>query len=202
MLADALATNASLLELDIEGNRLDMQVALVVGKALLKNDIIVTLKVGWLLIYCCWQMQKYYCLKQQLENDVCVLDLANTRVIQMGRNPLTVTGATAVLTALRDAENSILASLDLSDVTVDLDFMRLVGEVTSKRQVTVIHGPILKAGSRPSKGRDALDIFRDFVNLADTKIIEVLASRDTDHSKSVTQDDFATSMAVCLFVQF
>ena len=83
---------------------------------------------------------------------------------------------------------------------MDLDFIRVVGDISRKRAVTITHGPVLRAGSRPSKGRDALDVFRDFVSLADTKIVEVLAARDSSHSQSVSEEDFVICLNVILLL--
>lgn len=45
MIADAIATNDSLLELDIEGNRLDINTSHMIAQALGTNENLRTLKV-------------------------------------------------------------------------------------------------------------------------------------------------------------
>ncbi|KAL3874329.1 hypothetical protein ACJMK2_037359 [Sinanodonta woodiana] len=123
------------------------------------------------------------------------------KILRMGNNLLTTAGAIALATAISQSESSQMEELDITDVPVEFEFLRIVEEIKSKKvNFTTKHGPVLRSGNTaedigkpaidPFKRKEPILLLKEHIVVNDMRLVEVLKNYDPDGKLSVTPEDF------------
>ncbi|KAK3593554.1 hypothetical protein CHS0354_018639 [Potamilus streckersoni] len=154
----ALGYNSTLLSLDLSWNHLRQDGAIALCCGLKDNTGLETLNIAWngFGVEGCHEMGKVL----KVNRSLCKLDLTSNRVtidafkqllkgltnnghikiLKIGTNPITTDGATAILRAVGDERCTSLCHLDLSNVSVDDNFVDMLHELRKTRPLTVNYG--------------------------------------------------------------
>ncbi|XP_012942856.1 leucine-rich repeat-containing protein 74B [Aplysia californica] len=121
--------------------------------------------------------------------------------LRVGQNPFTPDVATIILRAIVESESSDIRELDLTDIVVEEDFMKLLSDVKKKRLLLVKHGPVIKKGESMMKEGDQISGFTDpvqalyeYMSQKGYRVIDLFKRFDTDRSMSVTRDEFYSGL--------
>ncbi|XP_060567827.1 leucine-rich repeat-containing protein 74A-like [Ruditapes philippinarum] len=130
--AEALVKNTSITSLDLSWNGLHMEGITALGKALEKNNTLTELNISDNRI-------NRACLDK-----LCTSLRKNTtlKTLHIKKNPLTHEDAIVVLRFLQDNPSSGITCLDLSEICVDENFLAVLDELRSTRELTVHHGKL------------------------------------------------------------
>ena len=92
------------------------------------------------------------------------------------------------------------------DIPVEVEYIKVVEELQRKRQFRALQGPILRSGNTsqdlgsrgvdPNTVNDPLLLLREHIVVNDTRIIDMLRSRDKTQTMSVTMDQFEEALQV------
>ncbi|ESP02953.1 hypothetical protein LOTGIDRAFT_212481 [Lottia gigantea] len=127
------------------------------------------------------------------------------KVLRMGNNLITTTGAICLATAINTNVNCELELLDLTDIPVEYEFLRIVEDIKAKRkEFQVIHGPIIRSGNTghdlskpaidPYKRKEPVLILDGHIVVNDLRLIEILSRYDPTGCFSVSPEDFITAL--------
>ncbi|KAK3576783.1 hypothetical protein CHS0354_014604 [Potamilus streckersoni] len=123
------------------------------------------------------------------------------KVLRMGNNLLTTAGAIALATSISQSESSQLEELDITDVPVEFEFLRIIEEIKSKKvNFTAKYGPVLRSGNTaedigkpaidPFKRKEPILLLKEHIVVNDMRLVEVLKHYDPEGKLSVTPEDF------------
>nr|KAG5706248.1 hypothetical protein BaRGS_019575 [Batillaria attramentaria] len=122
------------------------------------------------------------------------------RCLRIGTNPITTEGALSIILMLADDVTG-LTELDLTDVSVDNNFLEVVQEVQNKRPLTVTHGVPLRhddvrRGARPFvlDTDDPMTILFEFMRQKNLRLIDLLHSLDKDNSDTLTREELRNGL--------
>ncbi|KAK6180809.1 hypothetical protein SNE40_008795 [Patella caerulea] len=127
------------------------------------------------------------------------------RILRMGNNLITTGGAIALVNAVNNYEACELQLLDLTDVPVEYEFLRIVEEIKSKKpDFRVIHGPVARSGNtkkdlhkrgiNPYRKKEPVVILKEHIMVNDLRLIDILARYDPTGSFCITPEDFVTAL--------
>nr|KAG5700879.1 hypothetical protein BaRGS_012286 [Batillaria attramentaria] len=128
------------------------------------------------------------------------------RVLKMGNNLIMSAGAIALITAVNGVDNCELEELDLTDVEVEYEFLRVVEDTKMKRpNFKVKYGPVMRAGNtlddlgKPGidpfkKKKDPVVILQEHIVVNDMRLVDILKRYDPDGGLSVTPQDFMAAL--------
>ncbi|GFS19573.1 leucine-rich repeat-containing protein 74A-like [Elysia marginata] len=121
--------------------------------------------------------------------------------LRLGSNPITPDVATVILRAVLEHKESAIIELDLSNIVIEEEFIRLLDEARKDRLLLVKHGPIIKKGESVVKEGDAISGFvdpvqalYDYMSQKGYRVIDLFKRFDKDQSMSVTRDEFYTGL--------
>ncbi|XP_052770274.1 leucine-rich repeat-containing protein 74B-like isoform X2 [Mya arenaria] len=129
----------------------------------------------------------------------------NIRTLKIGNNILTTAGAIAMATALNNAESSELNELDLTDVPIEFEFLRIFEDIKSKKpNFKLIHGPILSSGNtaddlgkpavHPYKRKEPVLILDQHIIVNDMRLLDILKKYDPQGGFTVTPEEFVKAV--------
>ncbi|KAL4230315.1 Leucine-rich repeat-containing protein 74A [Mactra antiquata] len=118
------------------------------------------------------------------------------RTLKIGCNPITTDGALSILRAVADNRCKSLTTLDLSDVSVDNDFLSLLHNLQRIRPLHVIHGielrhDELRKGENPVvlDTDDPVTILFECVKSRNLRLIDMLKNLDKDNSETLSREE-------------
>ncbi|XP_064602827.1 leucine-rich repeat-containing protein 74B-like [Liolophura sinensis] len=223
MWGPAIASNDTLESLDLSWNHLRLKGGIAVARGLQENVRLKTFRVAWNGL----GPECGVPFADALANNSAVqeLDLSGNRldmkaasaisksllsneeikILRMGNNHITTSGAVALVTAINNNESSSLQELDLTDVPVEYEFLRVVEDIRLKRpDFRVINGPVLRSGNTLEDiGKPAIDPYRkkepvmvlnEHIVVNDMRLLDVLKRYDPDNSFSVTAEEFLAAL--------
>lgn len=123
------------------------------------------------------------------------------RTIRMGNNILTTAGAIVLATSINGSDSSELQELDLTDVPVEFEFLRIFEDIKAKKpNFKLTHGPILSSGNtaedlgkpavHPHRRKEPVMILDQHIVVNDMRLLEILKKYDPDGGYTVTPEDF------------
>ncbi|XP_060069058.1 leucine-rich repeat-containing protein 74B-like [Ylistrum balloti] len=129
----------------------------------------------------------------------------NIRVLRMGNNLLTTIGAIDLARSINETESSEMEELDLTDVPVEFEFLRICEDIKMKRpNFKVTHGPILRSGNTmedlgkpaidPFKRKDPVMVLQDHIVVNDMRLLDILKRHDPDETLQVTPEQFMAAL--------
>lgn len=131
----------------------------------------------------------------------------NIRILKMGNNLLTTAGAIALAKAINESESSEMEELDLTDVPVEFEFLRIIEDIKAKRpNFKVVHGPILRVGNttedlgkpaidpNPRRKKDPIMVLDQHIVVNDFRLLDILKRYDPDNSMTLEPQQF---LAAC-----
>ncbi|PVD26038.1 hypothetical protein C0Q70_13706 [Pomacea canaliculata] len=128
------------------------------------------------------------------------------KILKMGDNLLTSAGAIALMTAVNSSDSCELEELDLTDVEVEYEFLRVAEDTKMKRPNFVVkHGPVMRAGNtlddlgKPGidpfkKKKEPVVILNEHIVVNDLRLVDILQRYDPSGAFSVTPEDFLTAL--------
>ncbi|XP_041359208.1 leucine-rich repeat-containing protein 74B-like [Gigantopelta aegis] len=220
LIGKAIAVNCSLRTLDLSWNHLRLIGAEAICRGLKVNRSLIRLFLSWngFGIEGCYEMSKAL-----RENKTLIeLDLSanrvnimafrvllrgllhnNTlRVLKIGVNPITTDGAISILHAMDEDDATALIELDLSDVSVDEDFLQLLKRVQTNRPLQVKYGVALRHDDIKRGGGDSVVLDTDdpasllfeYMRKKNLRLIDLLSSLDKDNSLSLDREELRTGL--------
>ncbi|KAL3878506.1 hypothetical protein ACJMK2_030848 [Sinanodonta woodiana] len=210
----ALGYNSTLLSLDLSWNHLRQDGAIALCCGLKDNTGLETLNIAWngFGVEGCHEMGKIL----KINRSLCELDLTANRVtidafkqllkglthnghirtLKIGTNPITTDGATAILRAIADDRCTSLCHLDLSNVSVDDNFVDMLHELQKTRPLTVTYGITLRMDDiRMGQDwavvdtDDPVTILFEYMKLRNLRLIDLFHSFDKDNSDTLTREE-------------
>ncbi|XP_013417709.1 leucine-rich repeat-containing protein 74B-like [Lingula anatina] len=218
VLGPAIGANEYLDVLDLSWNNIRRRGAVAVAKGLAENVILKTCNLSWNG----FGPEGGAAIADAIANNSSLLelDISGNRltcdvavkigkalkknetltVLKMGNNPISTSGCIAIVTDLSNSEGSVLSHIDLSEIPVEFEFLKIVEELKQKRKIEILHGPILSSGNTaedigkravdPRRKKDPLLVLQEHVVINDSRLVSMLQKYDVDHSLSVSADDF------------
>ncbi|OWF46621.1 leucine-rich repeat-containing protein 74B-like [Mizuhopecten yessoensis] len=215
----ALEENSSLQSLDLRWNHLRQTGAVSICWGLYSNNTLKSLNLSWngFGMEGCHEMGKVLMRNRGLTE----LDLSANRIgldafrqllrgivknrklrtIRIGINPITTDGATAILRAVC-ASDSNLTEIDMTDVSVDNDFVSLLHEVQKQRQMKVTYGNLLRHdeirrgnSSWVLDSDDPVAILFEYMKQKNLRLIDLLHNLDKDNSETLSRDELQLGLS-------
>ncbi|XP_021367603.1 leucine-rich repeat-containing protein 74B-like isoform X2 [Mizuhopecten yessoensis] len=129
----------------------------------------------------------------------------NIRVLRMGNNLLTTIGAIALARSINETDSSEMEELDLTDIPVEFEFLRICEDIKMKRtNFKVTHGPILRSGNTmedlgkpaidPFKRKDPVMVLQDHIVVNDMRLLDILKRHDPNETLEVTPEQFMAAL--------
>ncbi|EDO31478.1 predicted protein, partial [Nematostella vectensis] len=212
-LAPALAANETISELNLSWNHLRNRGACAIALSLKENITLKILNLAWNGFGNDGALAMGEALK--VNASLLELDLTNNRitaegavllgkgltinttlqVLKIGKNPMQSAGAYAILNAMKNNPESALVEVELSDITVNNDFLQLCGEVIAARpNVKITHGGSGGALHKP-KGRPApMKILKNYISDNRMRLLDFFNTLDKDKSMSLTIKEFVDGL--------
>ncbi|XP_053399165.1 leucine-rich repeat-containing protein 74B-like isoform X2 [Mercenaria mercenaria] len=210
----ALEHNTTLIHFDISWNHLRQQGAIELCHGLQNNNTLEVLNLSWngFGLEGCHEMGKTLKINRSLTD----LDLSSNRVnydafklllrglvknktlktIKIGFNPITTDGAMSILRAVLDDRCKSLTTLDMSDVSVDNDFVTLLKKVQHIRPLHITHGNLLRhddlrKGDNPVvlDTDDPVTILFECVKTKNLRLIDLMKNLDKDNSDTLSREE-------------
>ncbi|XP_060565697.1 leucine-rich repeat-containing protein 74B-like [Ruditapes philippinarum] len=210
----ALEHNRTLIHFDISWNHLRQQGAIELCHGLQNNNTLEVLRLSWngFGLEGCHEMGKTLKVNRTLTE----LDLSSNRVnfdafklllrglvknkilktLKIGFNPITTDGAMSILRAVLDDRCKSLTTLDMSDVSVDNDFVTLLKKVQHIRPLYVTHGNLLRhddlrKGDNPVvlDTDDPVTILFECVKTKNLRLIDLMKNLDKDNSDTLSREE-------------
>ncbi|XP_052276174.1 leucine-rich repeat-containing protein 74B-like isoform X1 [Dreissena polymorpha] len=127
------------------------------------------------------------------------------RVLRMGNNLLTTSGAIVLATSINNAQSSELEELDITDVPVEFEFLRIFEDIKMKRpNFKLTHGPIISSGNtkddlnkpavHPHKRKEPVLILDQHIVVNDMRLLDILKRYDPDGGYTVSPEDFVRAV--------
>ncbi|XP_036363215.1 leucine-rich repeat-containing protein 74B-like isoform X2 [Octopus sinensis] len=149
--------------------------------------------------------------------DSCIEKIAKSllvnetlQILQLGKNPISTTGAISLVNAINNNDNTGLNLLDLTDVSVEYEFLRIVFDIKQKKNFKAIFGHILRSGNTTEDiGKKAIEvdsrnqykksllILKQSVVVRDPALMETLKKYDTEGNFTITPEDFIAAVKEC-----
>ncbi|KAK3093805.1 hypothetical protein FSP39_020448 [Pinctada imbricata] len=130
----------------------------------------------------------------------------NIKILRIGNNLLTTMGALALVKALNETDSSEMEELDLTDVPVEFEFLRVCEDIKAKRpNIKILHGPVLRAGNtaddlgKPGvdlnpKKKDPVVVLKEHIVVNDYRLLDILKRYDPEGSMTLEPDHFLAAI--------
>lgn len=129
----------------------------------------------------------------------------NIRILRMGNNILTTAGSIVLATAINNTESGELEELDLTDVPVEYEFLRIFEDIKGKKpDFRLKHGQVMSSGNTPEdlgkpavhpyKLKEPVLILNEHIVVNDMRLLDVLQKYDPEGGYLVTPDDFVKAV--------
>ncbi|KAL5008650.1 hypothetical protein ScPMuIL_014231 [Solemya velum] len=126
-------------------------------------------------------------------------------ILRIGNNFITTAGAIALVTAINNFESGGMQILDLTDIPVEFEFLRICEDIKLKKpDFKVIHGYVMRSGNTiddigkpsidPFKKTEPVLVLREHIVINDDRVVNVLQRYDTDANQTVTSDEFLAAI--------
>ncbi|KAL8619683.1 hypothetical protein ACOMHN_019738 [Nucella lapillus] len=195
-IAKGLKENVRLKSLNLAWNGLGLEGGGAVAEALLTNQALLELDLSGnrLGLDTAKRMAKVLTTNDSI------------RVLKMGNNLITSGGAIALITAINNTDNCEVEELDLTDIEVEYEFLRVVEDTRMKRPNFVCrYGSVMRAGNTiddlgkpgidPFKNKkDPVVILQEHIVVNDTRLVDILKRYDASGSLSVSPEDFMAAL--------
>ncbi|KAK7103733.1 leucine-rich repeat-containing protein 74B-like [Littorina saxatilis] len=128
------------------------------------------------------------------------------RVLKMGNNLITSAGAIALISAINNTDNCEVEELDLTDIEVEYEFLRVLEDTKMKRANFVCrYGQVMRAGNTiDDLGKPGIDplkkkkqpvvILQEHIEINDMRLIDILRRYDTSGFHTVTPEHFIAAL--------
>lgn len=193
--AKGIGENVRLKSCDISWNGFGPEGGAAVADAMISNNSLVELDISGNRLTADTAMK---IARMIASND-------NIRKISIGNNILTTAGAIALATAVNNGDSSELEELDLTDVPIEFEFLRIFEDIKSKKpNFKLTHGPVLSSGNtaddlgkpavHPYKKKEPVLILDQHIVVNDMRLLDILKKYDPDGAFQVTPDDFVKAV--------
>ncbi|XP_063426854.1 leucine-rich repeat-containing protein 74B-like [Mytilus trossulus] len=129
----------------------------------------------------------------------------NLRILRMGNNLLTTAGAIALAKVINESESTEMEELDLTDVPVEYEFLRICEDIKMKKpDFKVSFGPVLRTGNTsddlgkmgidPKKKVAPILVLQEHIVVNDMRLLDILKRYDSDQTLLVTPEDFMAAI--------
>ncbi|XP_064650953.1 leucine-rich repeat-containing protein 74A-like [Lineus longissimus] len=186
-IADGLKFNVGLRKLDISWNGFGVEGCHYLSQALKVNRTLKELDVSANRI---GMLAVKLLLKGLTKSD-------SLETLKIGTNPLTTDAAIYVLQALDKAEESILTTLDLTNIQVDGVFLHILGKIKEKRTFSVTHGMVMRQDEIKKVSKDdvfdeddPLSVLFEFMRQKNLRLKDLFGVFDKNGSDSITKAEF------------
>ncbi|XP_041352669.1 leucine-rich repeat-containing protein 74B-like [Gigantopelta aegis] len=224
ILGPAIGSNDLLDVLDLSWNRLRQKGAIAIAKGIKENMRLKVCRLAWngfgteggLALADALSAHETL-LELDVSGNRLTLPVANKmaqalstndtlKILRMGNNLITSAGAIALVTAIHNSENSEMELLDLTDVPVEFEFLRVVEDIKLKKpHFQVIHGPAMRSGNtltdigkaaiEPFKrNKEPVIILKEHIVVNDMRLIDILKRYDVENQLSVSPEQFITAL--------
>ncbi|XP_011674867.2 leucine-rich repeat-containing protein 74A [Strongylocentrotus purpuratus] len=114
------------------------------------------------------------------------------KVLKLGQNPITAAGAMAILIAIKNNSNTVLELLDLADITVNKDCVKLLTELKEVRPEFLVayQSSVGQFEKPPEKEPDPVKMLREFISANNLRVWDLFKTYDKDKSLTVTREEF------------
>ncbi|XP_076464233.1 uncharacterized protein LOC143296277 [Babylonia areolata] len=224
ILGPAIGQNENLDVLDLSWNHLRPKGGIAIAKGLKENVRLKSLNLAWnglgqegggAVVEALLTNQAL--LELDLSGNRLGLDTAkrmakvltsndSIKVLKMGNNLITSGGAIAIITSINNTDNCEVEELDLSDIEVEYEFLRVLEDTKMKRPNFVCrYGSVMRAGNTiDDLGKPGIDPFKDkkdpvvilqeHIIVNDMRLIDILKRYDPTGNFSVTPEDFMAAL--------
>lgn len=129
----------------------------------------------------------------------------NLRILRMGNNLITTAGAIALAKVINESDSSGMEELDLTDVPVEFEFLRICEDIKIKKpNFKVSFGPVLRAGNTsddiskmgidPNKKVAPILVLQEHIVVNDMRLLDILKRYDTEQTLLVTPEVFIAAI--------
>ncbi|XP_053375061.1 leucine-rich repeat-containing protein 74B-like isoform X2 [Mercenaria mercenaria] len=193
--AKGIGENVRLKSCDVSWNGFGPEGGAAVADAMISNNSLVELDVSGNRLTADTAMKM---ARMVASND-------NIKVLGIGNNILTTAGAIALATAVNNGDSSELEELDLTDVPIEFEFLRIFEDIkTKKPNFKLTHGPVLSSGNtaddlgkpavHPYKKKEPVLILDQHIVVNDMRLLDILQKYDPDGAFQVTPEDFVRAV--------
>ncbi|XP_046372075.2 leucine-rich repeat-containing protein 74B-like [Haliotis rufescens] len=223
LLGPAIGANDTLDVLDLSWNHLRQQGAIAVAAGIKENCRLKVCRLAWNG----FGPEGGAALAEALGNHESLLEIDMTgnrlgqdtalkvakalstndvlKILRMGNNLITSAGAIAIAMAINQSESSEIEELDLTDVPVEYEFLRILEDIRKKKSTfKVTHGPVMRAGNTledlgkkaidPFKKKEPVIILKEHIVVNDMRLVDILKRYDPDGRLSVSPEDFVAAL--------
>lgn len=212
-LAPAIAANDTIDHLDLSWNHLRNKGACTVALSLKENITLKTLNLAWNGFGNDGALAMGEALK--VNSSLRELDLTNNRitaegavylakglmvntclqVLKIGKNPMQSPGAYAIVNAIKNNPESTLIEIELTDITVNNDFIELCKEVQHLRSnMKISHGGTGGADFKPKARPTPMKILKNYIEDNQMRLLDLFNTLDKDKSMNITVKEFADGL--------
>ncbi|XP_013415903.1 leucine-rich repeat-containing protein 74A isoform X2 [Lingula anatina] len=210
-----LVDNASLVCLDLSWNHIRRKGAIAICKGIQGNSTLRKLNLAWngLELDGCRALALSLCQNAALlELDIRANRISlealrgllkgiakneTLKVLKIGVNPLTTDGATEILRELMRVGTSGLRHLDLTDVSVDEEFVLLLQELRNIRPLHIQHGVMLRHDALEKvevddvvDSENPVSILFEYMRQENMRLIDLFHVFDRTNSDNITRAEF------------
>ncbi|XP_027053898.1 leucine-rich repeat-containing protein 74B-like [Pocillopora damicornis] len=214
-LAPAIAANDKIDHLDLSWNHLRNKGACAVALSLKENFTLKILNLAWNGFGNDGSLAMGEALK--VNTTLRELDLTNNRitaegavylakglmvntclqVLKIGKNPMQSPGAYALVNAMKNNLESKLIEVELTDITVNNDFVELCKEVQQLRpDMKIRHGGTGGAPFKPKNRPTPMKILKNYIEDNKMRLLDLFNTLDKDKSMNITVKEFADGLKV------
>lgn len=212
-LAPAISANDTIDHLDLSWNHLRNKGACAVALSLKENITIKSLNLAWNGFGNDGALAMGEALK--VNSTLKELDLTNNRitaegavylakglmvntclqVLKIGKNPMQSPGAYALVNAMKNNPESTLVEIELTDITVNNDFVELCKEVQQLRpNMKIRHGGTGGAAFKPKPRPSPMKILKNWIEDNQMRLLDLFNTLDKDKSMNITVKEFADGL--------
>ncbi|XP_052248297.1 leucine-rich repeat-containing protein 45-like [Dreissena polymorpha] len=191
-IANCLKSNVCLQKLDLAWNGFGKEGAQAMGQALAENSTLKELDLT----------------NNRINANGMALLMAGLKynetleVLKIGQNPFNSDVAKHLLMILEQAEKSALILVEMSDVSVDEDFMAVLERLAAKSHLNVKHGKFTRKVPvkefRPPKPppRDPITMIYDYKYERGYRTLDLLMQLDKDNNFIIDRQEFTDGLAL------
>ncbi|XP_074657398.1 uncharacterized protein LOC141910602 [Tubulanus polymorphus] len=193
-IAQGLKENVRIKSCDLSWNGFGEEGGLAIAEALTVNSTLIELDLtgNRLNIVCAEKIAKALGINDCLQT------------LKIGNNPISTAGAISIVSAINASESSAITVLDLTDIPVEFEFIRIVEEIQMKRQFQVVHGNLMRSGNTTAdigkpgvdpNVKDPLIVLKEHIVVNDLRIVDALKKFDPGDTLCVSPDNFMQALS-------
>ncbi|XP_046841002.1 leucine-rich repeat-containing protein 74B-like isoform X2 [Xenia sp. Carnegie-2017] len=212
-LAAAIGSNVNLNYLNLSWNHLRRKGAHSIANALKENAYLKVLDLSWNGFgddgcFAISEALKVNCTLEELDltnnrisypGAVCLAKAlaVNTtlRILKVGKNGIQSTGAKALLLSVKNNVSSSIIELDLMDITIHEEFLKLSKELEETRPgIKIIHGGSGGFNEKSKERPTPMKILKNYIENNQMRLYDFFSMMDKDKSMSLTIDEFVNGL--------